>query len=291
MDIGGKIKQLRLSKMMTQSDLAGEQITRNMLSSIEHGTALPSLQTAAYLAERLSVPIGFLLAGEEESFFYRKMMSMPNIRRAFAAGDHIGCLSLIAGLGEELDDELLLLRAECEYGRGHTALLQGRLRLAAAVFDRALISAAQTVYDTAWLRARIAVCFRYLASLSPTLVSDVLDAEEIECARASGEIVCDYFSAVECGERAVMERFLARYPDSLFAQRLQALLLLKSGAYTAAVAEYERLLAREDLTLGVLMYEVFGDMEQCCRESDDYKRAYEFGNSRIELLERFLEEV
>jgi len=291
MDIGGKIKQLRLSKMMTQSDLAGEQITRNMLSSIEHGAALPSLPTVTYLAERLNVPIGYLLAGDEESFFYRKMMSMPNIRRAFTAQDFVGCLGLIATLGEPLDDELLLLRAECEYGRGYQALGRGQLRLSAAAFDRALLAAEQTMYGTAWLRARIAVCFRYLASLSPTLVSDVLDAEEIERARASGEPLCDYISAIECDERAVIERFLARYPESLFAQRLRARLLQKNGELAAAIAEYERLLAREDLTLGVLMYEVFGDMEQCCRESDDYKRAYEFGNSRIELLERFLEGV
>ena len=67
MQIGEKIKSLRQSKLMTQSELAGTQITRNMLSTIEHGTALPSLPTALYLAERLNVPVGYLLAeGEDE---------------------------------------------------------------------------------------------------------------------------------------------------------------------------------------------------------------------------------
>ena len=41
--IGEKIKALRISKRMTQSELAGDQITRNMLSLIENGSALPSL--------------------------------------------------------------------------------------------------------------------------------------------------------------------------------------------------------------------------------------------------------
>ena len=50
MQIGEKIKMLRQSKLMTQSELAGNHITRNMLSSIEHGTALPSLSTALYIA-------------------------------------------------------------------------------------------------------------------------------------------------------------------------------------------------------------------------------------------------
>ena len=219
------------------------------------------------------------------------MMEMPNIRHAFSSGDFAGCLSRIANLGDALDDELLLLRAECEYGKGRTALLKGRLRSAVAAFDRALLAARETVYDTTWLCARIAVSFRYLASLSPTLSSDVLDAEDVEHARAAGEELCDYFSAVESGEAAIIQRFVSRYPASLFAARLSALLLMQNGEFDAAREAYDRLLAREELTLGVLMYEIFDDMERCCRENDDYKRAYELGNARIELLERFLEEV
>ena len=114
MNIGEKIKKLRLSKLMTQSDLAGDHITRNMLSAIEHGTALPSLPTVIYIAERLNVPVGYLTCEEEEEFFYRKHAALPNIRRAFVQKDFAGCLLLLSLLGEE-DDELALIRAECEY--------------------------------------------------------------------------------------------------------------------------------------------------------------------------------
>ena len=50
MKIGEKIKSVRASKMMTQAELAGDGITRNMLSKIENGTALPSLTTLLYFA-------------------------------------------------------------------------------------------------------------------------------------------------------------------------------------------------------------------------------------------------
>ncbi|MBQ8005809.1 MAG: helix-turn-helix transcriptional regulator, partial [Clostridia bacterium] len=60
MNIGEKIKNLRTSKLMTQKELAGEEITRNMLSQIENGSASPSLQTLRYLAARLGVPVGYL---------------------------------------------------------------------------------------------------------------------------------------------------------------------------------------------------------------------------------------
>ena len=51
---------------MTQSELAGDAITRNMLSLIESGTASPSVKTLQYLAERLGVPYEHLLAPKEE---------------------------------------------------------------------------------------------------------------------------------------------------------------------------------------------------------------------------------
>ena len=48
MDIGKKIKKLRNEKLITQSELVGNEITRNMLSRIENGAALPSLGTVVY---------------------------------------------------------------------------------------------------------------------------------------------------------------------------------------------------------------------------------------------------
>ena len=293
LNIGEKIKQLRLSKLMTQTELAGAQITRNMLSSIEHGTALPSLPTAIYLAERLNVPVGYLLAGEDEAFFYRKMTHIGNIRRAFAAGDHAGCLSLLSVFGAERDDELALIGAECEYGLAREALAAGRLRPAVAALDRALVAAQGVAYDTVWLRERIAVCFRYLSTISPTLVSDVLDAEDIERARAFGDVTVEYIMATEALKKYPegAREFVRRQEGTLYAQRVTALLMMREEDYRGAQSVLEGLLAKDELTFGVLLYEVFGDLERCYRKNDNYKRAYEFSGSRIGLLERLLEEL
>ena len=48
MHIGEKIKRLRTAKLMTQSELVGREITRNMLSRIENGAAQPSMATVKY---------------------------------------------------------------------------------------------------------------------------------------------------------------------------------------------------------------------------------------------------
>ena len=294
MNIGKRIRQLRLSKLMTQADLAGDQITRNMLCNIERGTALPSLPTAMYLAGRLGVPVGLLLAEEGGEFPYRKMIEMPNIRRAFAAGDFTGCLSLLhSSFPAERDDELSLLCAEAEFGAARNAFDEGRFRRAAAAFDRGVTAAGQTVYDTDSLRARTAVYFRYLSGVSPTLSSDILPENEVAGARAFGDEFCEYFmalDALENGRDGEVAAYLTRQEKSLYAARIRALILMKKEEYQEAEEALEALLARPELSVGALLYEIFGDLDLCCRKNDDYKRAYEFADSRMGLLERLLEE-
>ena len=294
MNIGKRIRQLRLSKLMTQADLAGDQITRNMLCNIERGTALPSLPTAMYLAGRLGVPVGLLLAEEGGEFPYRKMIEMPNIRRAFAAGDFTGCLSLLhSSFPAERDDELSLLCAEAEFGAARNAFEEGRFRRAAAAFDRGVTAAGQTVYDTDSLRARTAVYFRYLSGVSPTLSSDILPENEVASARAFGDEFCEYFmalDALENGRDGEVAAYLTRQEKSLYAARIRALILMKKEEYQEAEEALEALLARPELSVGALLYEIFGDLDLCCRKNDDYKRAYEFAGSRMGLLERLLEE-
>ena len=295
MNIGERIRELRLSKMLTQADLAGDQITRNMLCTIERGAALPSLPTACYIAERLNVPVGYLLSEEGDELAYRKMTAMPNIRHALAGEDYTGALAIMnATFGEHYDDEIALIRAECEYHMAKEAFERGRLRAAAAGFDRAIREAAHTVYDTAWICTRSAVYFRYLSLLSPTLSSDMLEQEEIDAAKSVGDEFCAYVLAKEAlddGREGELNEYLARHEGSVFAARLAALSQMRAGHTREALEAYERLLASDALTVGVLMYEIFDDMELCCRENDDYKRAYEFGSSRRGLLERLLEEA
>lgn len=64
---GRRIKEARIAKKMTQSEVVGTFITRNMLSQIESGTAAPSLKTLEYLASVLDIPFSSLMPqGETE---------------------------------------------------------------------------------------------------------------------------------------------------------------------------------------------------------------------------------
>ena len=66
-ELGRRIKEARLAKKLTQAEVVGDFITRNMLSQIESGAALPSVKTLQYLSRVLEVPMSQLMPEEEPS--------------------------------------------------------------------------------------------------------------------------------------------------------------------------------------------------------------------------------
>ncbi|WP_088349683.1 helix-turn-helix domain-containing protein [Bacillus cereus] len=64
--LGEKIKALRKEKKLTQTALAGSELTKSMLSQIENGKATPSMKTLQYIAEKLECETSFLLEEDEE---------------------------------------------------------------------------------------------------------------------------------------------------------------------------------------------------------------------------------
>ena len=85
MELGEKLKKERLAAGLTQRQLCGDTITRNMLSQIENGTAKPSMDTLRILAGRLGKTVSFFL--EEEVAVSPNQDIMRRARDAFFAGD------------------------------------------------------------------------------------------------------------------------------------------------------------------------------------------------------------
>lgn len=81
MDLGGKIRQARLEAGLSQRQLCGEEITRNMLSLIENGAAKPSMKTLEYLARQLDKPLSWFL-DENAGYQTDLLTSAENLRRA-----------------------------------------------------------------------------------------------------------------------------------------------------------------------------------------------------------------
>src|SRR4051812_35483841 len=61
--LGERLRQLRVSAGMTQSELAGERFSKEYVSQIERGKTRPKRETIEWLAARLGVDAGFLASG------------------------------------------------------------------------------------------------------------------------------------------------------------------------------------------------------------------------------------
>ena len=83
MTLGERLRQARLEAGLSQRQLCGEEVTRNMLSQIENGTAKPSMNTLAYFARRLEKPVSFFL--QEDAVCSPNQERMAQARAALAA--------------------------------------------------------------------------------------------------------------------------------------------------------------------------------------------------------------
>jgi tetratricopeptide (TPR) repeat protein len=61
--LGERLRQLRVSAGLTQSELAGERFSKEYISQIERGKTRPTAETVDWLAARLGVDGGFLANG------------------------------------------------------------------------------------------------------------------------------------------------------------------------------------------------------------------------------------
>lgn len=66
LSLGEKIKKIRKEKKMTLKDLAGGKVTQGQISLIESGKSNPSINLLEYLAEKLEVPMDYLVESEKE---------------------------------------------------------------------------------------------------------------------------------------------------------------------------------------------------------------------------------
>ena len=300
MEIGEKIKSLRLAKRMTQSELAGAEITRNMLSRIENGAALPSLGTILYLAERLGVPAGYLLSEGNEEFTYNKTNAMKNIKKAYTNGGYELCRDLCLETFDELDDELELIMVDSCLGIAEERMRNGNLRDACSYLDEALRHSENTIYNTVTQKNCIVVLFALLKDISPSL-----DSYEIDTDTDLRHINPTMFDGIFFKYVSVLlnmnkyEIFASEYEDNIdaldesdkpYVYHLGARKCILKKDFKGGLKLLDKVMNSKIGAQKLLLYLACSDMEICCRENDNYKGAYEFAQNKIEILEHMLSE-
>ena len=279
MELGEKIKTLRKARGMTQAQLAGERITRNMLCEIEKGKASPSLDTLAAIAEGLSVPAAFLLDESEDIFGYAKRDAMAEIRKSFLSGEYGACFRLCETLPGEPDDEIAFLLSHCALGEGRRAFYRGNMETALVYFNEALDYAKKTAYPTEDIEASATL----YSALAGNVASPRRDFnEEFYQTSANNATELELFSYVT-------DKADYPYSNPLLAEHQAARTLMKTKRYRDALP---RLLALEnhkgeDGASAYFLFRLYSDMEICYREEQDFERAYKYSTKRITLLSAF----
>ena len=155
MTIGTRILQAREESGLSQRQVAGDHMTRNMLSSLEHDKAKPSLDTLCYLSRVLEKPVGWFLG--EDGPQIRGLDRFRAARECYDLGSWRECLDHLSQIPEDevLGREAALLGILARLELGEQCLSDGRLPYARELAEQVL--ALECPYFTPELRRRAAM--------------------------------------------------------------------------------------------------------------------------------------
>ena len=159
MTVGEKIRRRRGELGLTQREVAGENVTRNMICRIERGDCLPSLDTLRSVAKALSVSVAYLVSEEDDYAAFSVMEALPALREAYRRTRYADVLTLTEKLPPEgVSDEVAALAAAASLGLAERSMRDGNLKKIPEYVDRAKQYAEKTVFPTDWLLARCELC-------------------------------------------------------------------------------------------------------------------------------------
>ena len=146
MTLGQKIKAARLEQGLTQKEVVGSYITRNMLSKIENDNATPSVKSLTYLANILGVPVSEFLNNTALSDGFIPD-GLDEARMLFRGKDYPGCLeSLERNPTAATSDEGYLLSAYACAAAMRNAYDQGDMAAAKELAKSGLYYNQQSMY-------------------------------------------------------------------------------------------------------------------------------------------------
>jgi tetratricopeptide (TPR) repeat protein len=171
--LGERLRQLRVTAGLTQTDLAGDRFSKEYISQIERGKTRPTEDTIEWLALRLGVDAGYLQSGvsadqraKAEAILTRADALLEEGRLDEAIEEYGRALPAVLGTGA-VELHVHALKGEA-MARAHTGDVKSALPMLAEA--RALVEREEfSDIDRAEVLYRLGVC-RYLLSSISTAV-------------------------------------------------------------------------------------------------------------------------
>ena len=280
MSLCEKIKNLRIASKLTQSQLASDKITRNMISRIESDKASPSLDTLRHIASTLSVPIAYFFSEDEDLLQYRKKELIDEIYRAYRAKSYKACVNLIKRLPGK-DDELYLILSASHFEIGKSVLFKGNLESAKKEFDLSLEYAEKTAHNTEYITANIPMYYAVAKNIQAPLLEFDISA---------------YISGLYNSFDYEFFKYLTldseySYKTKIFEKHLSAKEKIKNHDYISAIKILQEL--AESINSknynSFVVFGIYSDLENCYKQIYDFENAYRYSTKRLTLIEAFKE--
>jgi transcriptional regulator with XRE-family HTH domain len=280
MTLGEKIKKARQNKRLTQKELAGDKITRNMLSRIEGGYASPSLETLKFLAEQLSLPLPYLLSEDDDIAFYQKKEYIKEIYESYNAKNYKACINMINRI-EEKDEELYYILASAHFELGKRQVFNGELNSAKKNLEISLIYSKKTVHKTEHIESLIPM----YCAIAQNVHSPLLEFDH----KSYLDGLYDTFD-YEFFKYLTLD-FEYSYTNEILKKHIAAKKEMKVRDYAAAI---KNLTEAADLNFNdkksynaFVIFGIYTDLENCYKQLYDFESAYRYSSKRLSLIEGF----
>lgn len=249
MELGQKIRAARLEAGLSQRQLCGDTITRNMLSQIENGSAHPSMDTLRILAARLHKTVGYFL--EEGASCNDKIMQALRRAKPEEAED---LLKEYVSPDPVFDRERYFLESNACLALSRQALEEGKKVYAKALLEKAMAAGEKTPY------------FQKIPALLLAYEIDPSQAEHL-CKQLPDDSLLLQMraeSAVQEGKWELALSYLKLLPTlTSRGHFLRGEACFGMGEYKQAADSY--------LESGLPVY---GRLEACYKELKDFEKAY-----------------
>ena len=276
--LGEKIKKIRKKRKLTQAQLAGDKVTRNMLSRIENGAANPSLDTLEYIAEGLGISVSYLLSETDDLLFYEKKELISQIYRAYEAKNYSACIKLISSLSGR-DNELNYILSISYLELAKSMVRQGSLVSALRNLELSDEHCKMTVIDTQHIEAQIPM----YSSIAKNIQSPLLEFDAQKYTNSLvGSVDLEFFKYLTLD-------FDYAFETPIYALHMEAKKLMKERNYPDAsklLINASELSKKESYNAFVI-FSIYTDLEYCYKQLYNYEKAYLYSTKRMTLLEGF----
>ncbi len=287
--IGEKLKHLRNSRGLTQRELAEGIVSRNMLSMIESGNALPSIETLLLISDALDVPAGYFFANDSEELMYGKRDVIGTVYRLMSEKRFSDAVQICEPYAKS-DGEMRLCTAVCHLYTAVDYLDRFMLVSAGDHLAKALDYAKDLpIYG----KTIVEIC-EFIIFLSDNVSKDTIPDSfwgsidfNVTSVPMSYIVYLKAYKALKDGDPECASAIARSGLISGFrALHIRGAVLMAAGDYDGATRVFDLALSSDDGGF-YSKYKLLCDLEFCRKSAGDFEAAYALSTSRMEMLGMF----